>query len=144
MTEVTGVDRALDEMLVQLGGMVLRLSSPQVTRSREERRALACSVNQYSLCAACSDDPRVQQLKTELEETIRPRLRLVASRSRDRALHTTGTRRAATAAGEITSMSSGTRHRSVSRTRGASLPISAPSITKPSKPLLMTSLHFCT
>ena len=58
------------------------------------------------------------------------------------ACYTTGTRRAATAAGEITSMSSGTRHRSVSRTRGASLPISAPSITKPSKPLLMTSLHF--
>ena len=57
---------------------------------------------------------------------------------------TTGTRRAATAAGEITSISSGTRQRSVNRTRGASLLGSAPSIIKPSKPLLMTSLHFCT
>lgn len=75
-----GMDRALDDMLVQLGGMVLRLSSPQVTQTPEERRALACSVNQYSLCAARSADPRVHQLKAELEETIRPRLRLVASR----------------------------------------------------------------
>jgi len=41
--------------------------------------------------------------------------------------------RAATAAGEITSMSSGTRHRSVSRTSGASLPISAPSMTSSSE-----------
>lgn len=80
MNEFTGMDRALDEMLVQLGGMVLRLSSPEVTRTAEERHALACSVNQYAVCAARSDDPRVQRLKTELEETIRPRLRLVASR----------------------------------------------------------------
>lgn len=80
MNEFTGMDRALDEMLVQLGGMVLRLSSPEVTRTPEERRALACSVNQYSLCAARSADPRVQQLKAELEETIKPQLRLVASR----------------------------------------------------------------
>jgi len=58
--------------------------------------------------------------------------------------YTTGTRRAATAAGEMTSISSGTRHRSVSRTLGASLLMSAPSMAKPSKPLLMTSLHFCT
>jgi hypothetical protein len=80
MNEFTGMDRALDEMLVQLGGMVLRLSSPEVTRTPEERRALACSVNQYALCAARSDDPRVQQLKAELEERVKPQLRLVASR----------------------------------------------------------------
>ena len=80
MNEFTGMDRALDEMLVQLGGMVLRLSSPEVTRAPEERRALACSVNQYALCAARSDDPRVQQLKAELEERVKPQLRLVASR----------------------------------------------------------------
>ena len=80
MGQLAGTDRALDEMLVQLGGMVLRLASPQVTRTPEERHALVCSVNQYSLCAARSNDPRVQQLKTELEETIKPRLRLVASR----------------------------------------------------------------
>lgn len=80
MNEFTGMDRALDEMLVQLGGMVLRLSSPEVTRTPEERRALACSVNQYALCAARSDDPRVQQLMAELEERVKPQLRLVASR----------------------------------------------------------------
>jgi hypothetical protein len=80
MDQIAGVDRALDEMLVQLGGMVLRLSSPDVTRAPEERRALACSVNQYAVCAARSGDPRVHQLKVELEETIKPHLRLVASR----------------------------------------------------------------
>ena len=80
MNEVTGMDRALDEMLVQLGAMVLRLSSPEVTRTPEERRALACSVDQYALCAARSDDPRVQQLKAELEEKVKPQLRLVANR----------------------------------------------------------------
>jgi hypothetical protein len=80
MNQLAEVDRALDEMLVQLGGMVLRLSSPEVTRTPEERHALARSVNQYSVCAAHSGDPRVHQLKAELEATIRPRLRLVASR----------------------------------------------------------------
>ena len=80
MNQLAKVDQALDEMLVELGGMVLRLSSPQVTRTPEERHALACSVNQYSVCAARSDDPRVHELKIELEETIKPKLRLVASR----------------------------------------------------------------
>ena len=80
MNQLARVDQALDEMLVQLGGMVLRLSSPQVTRTPEERHALACSVNQYSVCAARSDDPRVHELKIELEETIKPKLRLIASR----------------------------------------------------------------
>ena len=80
MGQFAGMERTLDDMLVQLGGMVLRLSSPQVTRTPEERRALTCSVNQYSLCAARSADPRVLRLKAELEETIRPGLRLVASR----------------------------------------------------------------
>jgi len=80
MDRFAGMDRALDETLVQLGGMVLRLSSPEVTRTPEERHALARSVNQYSVCAARSGDPRVHQLKIELEQTIRPQLRLVASR----------------------------------------------------------------
>ena len=80
MNQLATVDQALDEILVELGGMVLRLSSPEVTRTAEERRALACSINQYSVCAARSGDPRVQQLKIELEETIKPHLRLVASR----------------------------------------------------------------
>lgn len=80
MNQIASVNQALDEMLVQLGGIVLRLSSPKVTRTAEERHALACSVNQYAVCAARSDDPRVHELKAELDETLKPRLRLVASR----------------------------------------------------------------
>lgn len=80
MNRIGSIDRALDEVLVQLGGMVLRLSSPEVTRTPEARRALACSVHQYSACAARSNDPRVQRLKAELEDTIKPHLRLVVSR----------------------------------------------------------------
>jgi hypothetical protein len=80
MNELVKIDRALDELLVQLGGMVLRLSSPEVTRTPEERCALALSVNQYAVCAARSQDPRVLKLKTELEGTLKPRLQLVVSR----------------------------------------------------------------
>jgi len=80
MNELASMDRALDEILVQLGGIVLRLSAPQVTKSPEERRALARSVHQFSICAAHSRDPRVQQLKAELDETLKPQLRLVARR----------------------------------------------------------------
>ncbi len=80
MKELAGIDQAIDELLVQLGGIVLRLSSPEVTKRPDERRALARSVNQYSVCAARSGDPRVQELKVELEATLKPRLRLVASR----------------------------------------------------------------
>ena len=80
MKEVATIDHAIDELLVQLGQMVLRLSSPQVTKRDDERRALARSVNQYAVCAARSGDPRVRELKAELDETIKPRLRLVVSR----------------------------------------------------------------
>ena len=80
MNELARIDQALDELLVQLGGMVLRLSSPEVTRSGEERHALARSVRQFSVCAARSGDPRVHRLKAELDETLKPQLRLVASR----------------------------------------------------------------
>lgn len=80
MREGAAINRAIDELLVQLGEMVLRLSSPQVTKRDDERRALVRSVNQYSVCAALSNDPRVHELKAELRETTRPRLRLVSSR----------------------------------------------------------------
>lgn len=80
MQELAGIDHAIDELLVQLGGLVLRLASPEVTKRPDERRALARSVNQYAVCAARSDDPRVHELKAELNETIKPRLRLVSSR----------------------------------------------------------------
>jgi hypothetical protein len=79
--QIAKIDRALDELLVGLGHMVLRLSSPQITRSREEREALARSVNQFSTCAARSNDPRVTKLAEELQDTLKPRLRLVASRN---------------------------------------------------------------
>jgi hypothetical protein len=80
MNELARIDRALDEMLVRLGEMVLRLSDPDVTRTPEERHALVLSVNQFAACAARSDDPRVHQLRIELEATLKPRLRLVARR----------------------------------------------------------------
>jgi hypothetical protein len=80
MDELSKFDRAVDELLVSLGRMVLRLSHEEITRTVEERRALARSVNQYSVCATHSDDPRVQQLRCELEESLKPRLRLVANR----------------------------------------------------------------
>jgi hypothetical protein len=80
MKEVAGIDQAIDELLVQLGGIVLRLSSPEVTKRPDERRALARSVNQFSVCAARSGDPRVQELKVDLEAALKPGLRLVASR----------------------------------------------------------------
>ncbi|MET0971351.1 MAG: hypothetical protein ABWY18_19285 [Tardiphaga sp.] len=80
MEQIARIDRALDELLVGLGQMVLRLSHPQVTRSREEREALTRSVNQYAECAARSQDPRVRALAGQLQDCLKPRLRLVSSR----------------------------------------------------------------
>jgi hypothetical protein len=77
MDELAGIDRRLDELLISLAGIVLRLAEPGVTGSAEEYRALAQSVHQYSICAAHSRDPRVQRLKKELEATLKPRLRIV-------------------------------------------------------------------
>jgi hypothetical protein len=79
MDELAGIDRRLDELLISLAGIVLRLAQPDVTGSAEEYRALAQSVHQYSICAAHSRDPRVQRLKKELEATLKPRLRIVVS-----------------------------------------------------------------
>jgi hypothetical protein len=80
MDELAGIDGRLDELLVSLAGIVLRLARPDVTRSAEEYQALAQSVHQYCVCAAHSRNPRVQRLKQELEQTLKPRLRIVASR----------------------------------------------------------------
>jgi hypothetical protein len=80
MDEIAKIDKALDEVLVHLGGLVLRLSSAEVTKTREEHQALVQSVNQYTVCAVRSADPRVQQLKVALQKTIQPQLRLVVSR----------------------------------------------------------------
>jgi hypothetical protein len=81
MEQIAKIDKVLDELLVGLGQMVLRLASPHITRTREEREALVRSVNQFSTCAARSTDPRVLELAEQLQETLKPRLRLVASRA---------------------------------------------------------------
>ncbi|WP_164935525.1 hypothetical protein [Bradyrhizobium guangzhouense] len=78
MGELATIDVALDEMLVNLAAIVLRLSKPEITRTPEARRALTQSVHQYAVCAARSTDPRVQELKTELENTLKPTLRIAA------------------------------------------------------------------
>lgn len=78
MRNLATIDVALDEMLVNLAAIVLRLSKPELTRTPEARRALAQSVHQYGVCAARSRDPRVHELKTRLEGTLKPTLRIVA------------------------------------------------------------------
>lgn len=79
MRNLGTIDVALDEMLVNLAAIVLRLSKPELTRTPEARRALAQSVHQYAACAARSTDPRVHELKAQLEGTLKPSLRIVAS-----------------------------------------------------------------
>lgn len=78
MGKFATIDVALDEMLVNLAAIVLRLSEPEVTRTPEARRALAQSVHQYAVCAARSTDPRVHDLKSQLEQTLKPSLHIVA------------------------------------------------------------------
>ena len=79
MGKFATIDIALDEMLVNLAAILLRLAHPDVTRTPEAHRALAQSVRQYAVCAARSTDPRVQDLKVQLQDTLRPALRIVAS-----------------------------------------------------------------
>lgn len=78
MGKLATIDVALDELLVNLAAIVLRLSKPELTRTPEARRALAQSVHQYGVCAARSTDPRVHDLKSQLDETLKPSLRIVA------------------------------------------------------------------
>ncbi|KGT80963.1 hypothetical protein MA20_06020 [Bradyrhizobium japonicum] len=78
MWNLATIDVALDEMLVNLAAIVIRLSKPELTRTPEARRALVQSVHQYAACAARSTDPRVHELKTQLEGTLKPALRIVA------------------------------------------------------------------
>jgi hypothetical protein len=77
---IVKIDRSLDEVLIKLGKLMLRLSSLQLTRSSEAREALARSVDRFSVCARRSTDPLVQELAEQLEAITKPRLRLVASR----------------------------------------------------------------
>ncbi|MBR0712609.1 hypothetical protein [Bradyrhizobium liaoningense] len=78
MNELGTIDGALDEILVNLAAIVLRLSKPEITNTPDAQQALARSVHQYSVCASHSSDPRVHALKAELEATLRPRLRVIA------------------------------------------------------------------
>ncbi|MBR0965176.1 hypothetical protein JQ554_10240 [Bradyrhizobium diazoefficiens] len=78
MEKIATIEGALDDLLVNLAAIVLRLSRPDVTRTPEARQALALSVHQYAVCAARSSDPRVHELKLQLEETLKPALRIVA------------------------------------------------------------------
>jgi hypothetical protein len=72
--ELAKIDRTLDEALVRLGAVVMRLADPTVTQTAAEHRALAVSVRQFSLCADRSADPRVHALRQELERRIKPTL----------------------------------------------------------------------
>jgi hypothetical protein len=78
MNRLRTIDVALDEMLVNLAAIVLRLSKPEMTRTPDARRALAQSVHQYAVCAKRSSDPRVHELKSRLEQTLKPSLRIIA------------------------------------------------------------------
>jgi hypothetical protein len=78
MNRLRTIDVALDEMLVNLAAIVLRLSKPEMTQTPEARRALAQSVHQYAVCAKRSNDPRVHELKSRLEQTLKPSLRIIA------------------------------------------------------------------
>ena len=59
-----------------IDGIVLRLLFVIRNRARAGNGRARC----YAVCAARSGDPRVHQLKVELEQTIKPHLRLVSSR----------------------------------------------------------------
>jgi hypothetical protein len=78
MNRLRTIDVALDEMLVNLAAIVLRLSKPEMTRTPQARRALAQSVHQYAVCANRSSDPHVHELKSRLEQTLKPSLRIIA------------------------------------------------------------------
>jgi hypothetical protein len=72
--DLAKIDHTLDEALVRLGAVVMRLADPTVTRTADEHRALAVSVRQFALCAGLSADPRVHALRNELERRIKPAL----------------------------------------------------------------------
>lgn len=64
------IDRAIDEILVRLGHAVLILAHPDITRTEEEKAALAKSVNQFAVCANSSRDERVIVLACRLEAAV--------------------------------------------------------------------------
>lgn len=63
-------DQAIDEILIRLGNTVLALADPDITRSEDEKAALARSVSQFATCAASSNDERVLALARRLEAVV--------------------------------------------------------------------------
>jgi hypothetical protein len=63
-------DRPIDEMLIRLGNAVLILAHPDITRTSDEKAALAKSVNQFAVCARSSNDERVMALACRLEAAV--------------------------------------------------------------------------
>jgi len=70
--DLAKIDSTLDEALVRLGAVVMRLADPTVTRTAAEHRALAASVRQFALCADRSADSRVHALRNGLERRVKP------------------------------------------------------------------------
>lgn len=63
-------DRTIDEILLRLGNTVLTLAHPDITRTDDEKAALAKSVSQFGVCASRSKDERVMALACRLEATV--------------------------------------------------------------------------
>lgn len=63
-------DQAIDEILIRLGNAVLMLAHPDITRTADEKAALAKSVNQFAVCAGSSKDERVTELACRLEAAL--------------------------------------------------------------------------
>jgi hypothetical protein len=64
------IDRTIDEILIRLGNAVLILAHPDITRTEDEKAALAKSVNQFAVCAGNSRDERVVMLACRLEAAL--------------------------------------------------------------------------
>jgi hypothetical protein len=91
---------------------------------KRRRRRIRCSRLMFS--AMPNDRSSQHRLRTIRDESDQ------GSQAGEIFIYTTGTRLAASIAGEITSMSSGTCQRLVNRTSGAALPAFAPASTNPS------------
>jgi hypothetical protein len=70
MTGAAAFDQTIDEILVRLGNAVLTLAHPDITRTDDEKAALAKSVNQFAVCASSSKDGRVTALAGRLEAAV--------------------------------------------------------------------------
>jgi hypothetical protein len=63
-------DQVIDDILIRLGNAVLILAHPNVTRTADEKAALAKSVDQFAVCAGNSNDRRVLALACRLEAAV--------------------------------------------------------------------------